>query len=291
LDIVGENPLIYAGMGYAYFHYVNLGVGQEEYIEKAKEYTRKALKLDPDCPQAHFTLGVLYMVLKDLKKGIYYLNKTLSANPNNIEALSWCGFFYYLVGKTDKANALWKRFTQLDPVNIVTPLGDGLKLFFEGKFKSAVPFFFKSYKTASDTPMLQFWYALSLAYNHRYEDVIPLVDQSLKSPNQDIWTLLSLFLKLTIQKDINGISNVLTDDFTTSCKRDLQYSYHIATFYSIMGQQEKAYEWLENAIDIGFINYPFINNIDPFLENLRGEERFKKLMERVKYEWENFEPV
>jgi len=40
LDIVGENPLIYAGMGYAHFHYVNLGVGQEEHIEKAKEYTR-----------------------------------------------------------------------------------------------------------------------------------------------------------------------------------------------------------------------------------------------------------
>ncbi len=25
------------------------------------------------------------------------------------------------------------------------------------------------------------------------------------------------------------------------------------------------------------------------LENIRGEERFKKLMERVKHEWENFE--
>ena len=28
---------------------------------------------------------------------------------------------------------------------------------------------------------------------------------------------------------------------------------------------------------------------DPFLENIRGEPRFKKLMERVKREWENFE--
>jgi hypothetical protein len=28
--------------------------------------------------------------------------------------------------------------------------------------------------------------------------------------------------------------------------------------------------------------------LDPFLANIRGEERFKKLMERVKYEWEHF---
>jgi hypothetical protein len=27
----------------------------------------------------------------------------------------------------------------------------------------------------------------------------------------------------------------------------------------------------------------------PFLVNIRGEERFKKLMQRVKYEWEHFE--
>lgn len=39
----------------------------------------------------------------------------------------------------------------------------------------------------------------------------------------------------------------------------------------------------------GFINYPFFSKIDPFLENIRGDERFKKLIERVKREWENFE--
>jgi hypothetical protein len=48
-------------------------------------------------------------------------------------------------------------------------------------------------------------------------------------------------------------------------------------------------EFLENAVNRGLINYPLISEIDPLLENIRGEERFKKLMERVKYEWENFE--
>lgn len=289
LDIVGENPVIYAGMGYAHFQYVNMGVGQEEHIEKAKEYTRKALELDPDCPQAHVTLGVLYHVMKDIKKGIYHLNKTLLIDPNNIEALSWCGFFYYLVGKTDKANALWTRFSQLDPVNITTPLASGLKLFFEGKFGSAVPFFFKSYKMASDTPMYQFWYALSLAYVQGYEDAISVINLGLKSPNQDIMTQVSHFLKLVIQRDIKGISGLLTKDFVATCKRDLQVSYHISTFYALLGQIDEAIEWLENAVDIGFINYPFINSIDPLLEILRGEERYKMLMERVKYEWEHFE--
>jgi non-specific serine/threonine protein kinase len=60
-------------------------------------------------------------------------------------------------------------------------------------------------------------------------------------------------------------------------------------YFSLINEKEKALDYLNHALDRGFINYPFFSNIDPFLENIRGEERFKKLMERVKYEWENFE--
>ena len=38
-------------------------------------------------------------------------------------------------------------------------------------------------------------------------------------------------------------------------------------------------------------NYPLMNELDPFLASIRGEERFKKLMKRVKKEWEHFEVV
>jgi hypothetical protein len=47
--------------------------------------------------------------------------------------------------------------------------------------------------------------------------------------------------------------------------------------------------WLEHAIDKGWINYPILSEIDPWLANVRGEPSFKKLMERVKYEGEHFD--
>jgi hypothetical protein len=46
---------------------------------------------------------------------------------------------------------------------------------------------------------------------------------------------------------------------------------------------------LEHAVNLGYIDYPWFSKIDPYLENIRGEPRFKKLMERIKHEWENFE--
>ena len=59
--------------------------------------------------------------------------------------------------------------------------------------------------------------------------------------------------------------------------------------FAMLNAKEEALDWLKHAIDIGFIPYPFFSRIDPFLNNIRGEERFKKLMKRVKKEWENFE--
>jgi hypothetical protein len=38
-----------------------------------------------------------------------------------------------------------------------------------------------------------------------------------------------------------------------------------------------------------FLNFPFLSKHNPLLANIRGEPRFKALMERVKREWENFE--
>ncbi len=63
----------------------------------------------------------------------------------------------------------------------------------------------------------------------------------------------------------------------------------MAANYALIDHPLEALDWLENAVKRGFINYPFQNEYDPLLENIRGEERFKKLMERAKYEWENFE--
>jgi len=66
-------------------------------------------------------------------------------------------------------------------------------------------------------------------------------------------------------------------------------AWYIADCYALIDEKEQSLKWIERAIEWGLINYPFLSEIDPFLENIRGEERFKKLMERVKYEWENFE--
>jgi hypothetical protein len=37
------------------------------------------------------------------------------------------------------------------------------------------------------------------------------------------------------------------------------------------------------------INYPFLSEHDRYLDNVRGDARFRELMGRAKREWERFE--
>ncbi len=72
-------------------------------------------------------------------------------------------------------------------------------------------------------------------------------------------------------------------------RRDPQAGQWTADLYSLLGEKEKALECLEHAMGRGFINHPFLSKHDRLLDNLRGDELFEKLMDRMKKKWEAFD--
>ena len=70
---------------------------------------------------------------------------------------------------------------------------------------------------------------------------------------------------------------------------DFHLPWPIAEGHALLGDRDEALRWLERALERGIFNYPLLSEIDPLLANIRNEPRFKKLMERVKYQWEHFE--
>jgi len=56
-----------------------------------------------------------------------------------------------------------------------------------------------------------------------------------------------------------------------------------------VGNVEESVFWLEKAMKRGFINYPFLSKIDPFIAKIRDDSRIQKILAQIKTEWENFE--
>jgi len=88
-----------------------------------------------------------------------------------------------------------------------------------------------------------------------------------------------------------SVEKIMTPDFAAATRQDYQYSLVVAGAYAVLGEKEKALDWLENAIDLGFSNYIFISKHDPFLKKLGEEERFKELMKLAKDKCDRFEAL
>jgi TolB-like protein/tetratricopeptide (TPR) repeat protein len=289
LDILGENATLYAGLGLAYFQLTNLGIKQEEYLNKAREYVQKSFALDPGSSQAHAVTGYIYSLEGDIRLGISHLKKAASSDPADPDTAVWLGWFYMLMGKNSVAARFGEKALQIDPVNSTWRSMSGILDFFEGRFDLAAEHLREGYEMAPRVPMSKFWYALSLAYAKRFRESLSILDiyAEASSPDQ-VFMPLGELLKASLRGKEEEISPLLTPDVQKTFKRDPQLSYHLGSFYSFLNQPAPALDWLENAIERGICPYPLME-VDPFLGNIRGEERFKKLMGQVKYEWEHFE--
>jgi serine/threonine protein kinase/tetratricopeptide (TPR) repeat protein len=289
IAIIGDNALLYSGLAYAYYQYVNIGVKQEEYIEKAEAHANKALALDPECPQAYVVLGKIYSAFRgNQQEAVRQYKKALSLNANEQSALSSLAGSYAGAGKTAAVLAVLEKCRQVDPLNVQNYNSWFDLYIIDGKYELALEWSRRKYEADPESPFAQGVYALALAYNKKVEEAISIVDKAVAATPNNVMAKFGLLLKYGLLKERDKALQVMTPEFQETCKRDYEWSYSVASSLSLLGAKSEALDWLENSLNRGYINYPWFER-DPFLDNIRGEERFKKLMERVKYEWEHFE--
>jgi len=288
VDIIGDNAILYSGMAFAYWNMANIGIRQEANLNTAVDYARKALSIDPKSPNANTVLGLADMHNARILHSIPYFRTALHINPNELLALAGIINVYLHAGKIPAADSYCDRLMRVDPLSFPANWMSGACGYYSGRFDLALEGWQKLYDRHPDNPYSYFQYALILAYDGRTNEVISIIGQNSDAFPNSIFTKLAEIVKYAILGQRENLLAQITPGFEGTIKRDPTLSHSLSSFLSLAGEKEEAINWLENAVNIGFINYPFLNDYDAFLENLRGEERFKKLMERVKYEWENF---
>ena len=288
--IIGDNVFLFAGMAWVYWNYVNIGVKQDEYIVKAEECVQKALVMDPEFPKAHALLGWIQMAFHGLKQDCFYhFKRSLAVDPNEPLAIQGLALAYIACGKPSSAVPLCDRLQQIDPLDFVTIWLHGGLPFYNGQFDHALQEWLRLYEIYPENPMAQFYVALILAYHKKMDESHAIIDLSAETNPDHTTTKFGLILKYGLNGDNERAFRELTPEFIKTCERDVYWAQHIAAFLALLNVKKDSLAWLEIAINRGFINYPFLAELDPFLENIRGEVRFQELMKRVKYEWENFE--
>jgi non-specific serine/threonine protein kinase len=291
LDMIGDNALLYSAMAYVYFQYVNIGVKQEDYIERAEEYANKAFALDPDFPNAHIVIGLIHQAFRgNQQDAIRHFKQALASSPNEPEALAWLANAYIqYVGKIAAAVPLLEKLQQLDPLNPFLYNELGARYIYDSRYDLALEPLHMGIQMDPGNLGTLGYYAAALVHTKKVDEAFVIIDQMEKMSRDNVLTKLVLSMKYALLGNKEKAFQEMTPDFQKTCKRDAANSQWVASIMALLDERKEALDWLENAVNRGFINYPLLAEKEPWLANIRGEERFKKLMERVKYEWEHFE--
>lgn len=289
LDIVGDNALLHAGIGYVYWQYVNMGIkAPVEYLAKAEANAAKAFEKEPDSPSGHMLLGLINMTRGNIQESVRHLMQTLAADPNDPDALFWLIMNLGMVGKTSVARQYVDRLLEVDPLTPINQATPAYPLLCEGRFDLALEKMKRWYELEQDTGVSNFWYGWILAQNMRYDEACSLFEVTAKEMPEDLWANFGMCFKHAFRGEIEALKST-TQGVTAIAEWDLQYSWFLAECHALVGNKKEAFRWLDNAVHRGFLNYPLVRKLDPFLDNLRGEEQFEKLVDKVKYGWERFE--
>jgi TolB-like protein len=291
LDVEGENLIFYFYMGYIYFQYENLGTKPDGfYLKKSEEYARKIFELKSESFHGYLLLGLIFFKKKGkFQECVSYLKKAHAINPDDSNVLFWLCLMYLETGKLSAATPLISRLQEVDPYTPIMRLTPGWLHLRGGKFEKALESGKEAFTMEPGNTQVRYYYALILALNGRIKEACLLIDVMVREMPDDSYSRIGAICKYAFQRDRMNVFKSLSQELINFARRDCQYSWIIAFCFALIDEKEEALNWLTNAVDWGFINYPYLSEYDPFLENIRDEPRFKKLMERVKHEWENFE--
>ena len=290
LTLLGDHEILYTGLGQVYFQFNDSGIRpEEEYLHKLKDCIHKVFTLNANSANGYRLSGLLKMKKENTHEAYREFKRAYELNPSDPVTLLWLIYILcFHLGQLSLATPLKKKVMEIDPL---TPVNNGIVAYYyymEGDSNKALMYMKKWYEMEPDSVVARWYVGLFMAINKDYKDAFNFIDNVYQENPEDFFSKLLLLLKYSLQKKRDEALALLTEDIKKATWNDFQLPWFIADCYALIDEKEQSLKWIERAIEWGLINYPFLSEGDPFLENIREEERFKKLMVKVRTQWENF---
>jgi serine/threonine protein kinase len=293
-DIVGDNELLFVAEGLIYWQHVNVGavpVSQyDDYLAKAEVCAAKVFALNPESSKGHGLRGAIRHNRADPSGAARDYKKALLLDPNDPEALLWLGYHYAVSGRPDLARALMDRLQQVDPLTSITLTMYGMVAMFDGNYPEALTWTERSVDMDPANPTPRMMHALMLAANGRREEGVAMLDTVTHDTSAMAWARLAPAMAGALRGERDELLRIMTPELRAAAMWDEIFAWWVADCFALVNEPETAIDFIERAVEFGFINVPWLSNYEPFLANLRGEPRFGRLMERVRRAWRAFEP-
>jgi serine/threonine protein kinase len=290
LDIVGENALLYSLMGFTYWNRYNISDQMDEaYLDEAERCATKVFALAPGSSHGDRLQAWIAFFRGTQREMVSLAKKASDMNPADPETLFLLCLAYFYCGNAAALQEAIDRLSEIDPLNPLLHVLAAFAPCMEGRMDLALDSARRGYQENPDVPQVQLYYAFYLGMNNRLEEAASVLDHHISQNEGTIFAPFGSMMGSAFRGERADAVKSLTPASRSKLWKDKEFAWLVADCFALIDEKEEALDWLEHAVELGFINYPLLSKHDPYLENLRADERFKKLMERVKYDWEHFE--
>jgi TolB-like protein/TPR repeat protein len=290
LKLAGDNHLFYSELSHVTIQYVNNLMKDPdtypELIEKAYKYAEKAVSLNPFSATAYTAKALARFQSCNIVESYRNFRKAIEVEPNYNDPILplLLGYLYAATGlDMHKSELMLERCRVMDPLTPVSRTSHGWRLIYLGKFKEAVEEFndLQHVMEQIKTPT-SLWFAWFHGLNKNYIESFRIIDNLVADHPDHIMASLGRFMKYSWLKDRKTAIYSVTESLEKAAWWDDAYSMNMAEGYSMLKEYDKAFRWLNRAIDYGITNIPFLTQYDHFLENLRKDERFETCIQKAR---------
>lgn len=279
---IDEDPgygLAYAGLADTYNLMALQGwIERQEGRDKAVELALKALELDGNLAEAYTVLGSIYDYVDwDWDNAECAFKRAFEINPNYATAHHYYSQHCHITGRNEEAWIHINKALELNPLSFVIRYVSGAEMYYnDGRFAEALQEIQKCNELHSNhpwIPRIEFAIYWQLGQEEKaYEALGKVLKQN---PVYNLQEVEEIYNKSGLRAVIDLKLEV---DSMHHAKGSFR-AYHVADTYGMMGEDEKAMDWLEKAYNINKFSPHVSFNIH--FKNVHNSPAYMAILEKM----------
>jgi serine/threonine-protein kinase len=282
IEIDPEFALAYVGIAYSFNSMgKNPDAAPKDSIPFAKAAAARALELDPSIAEAHAAMADSLAIGDwNWTESEREFKRSIDLDPNlSYTHLAYAGSYLTAAGRAAEVVSESERALELEPLSLINNTVMASSLLYGRKFDQALTQARKAFDLDQNFPLSRLWLSLALIANGKYDEAIALGnDVQQQSPAR--WTILCSTGLAHARAGRPTEAGKILSELREIQKTQYVRTYYVAMIYAALGDKDNAFVELEKSFRDKDCYLPRAR-VDPFMDPLREDARFKDMMKRI----------